>query len=69
MNLENQQQVENTRVKLRMLEDLYRRAAEEEGDMTVVRRLEMRSLKRLMNQLTEEIVRYESRAATAAKGR
>ena len=52
--------------KLRMLEDLYRRREEEPGDMTYARRVTMRSLKRLMNQLTEEIVRYESRAESAA---
>ena len=64
MTLESQQEVENTRVKLRMLEDAYRRNEEETGEMTYARRLTMRSLKRLMNQLTEEIVRFESRAAS-----
>ena len=66
MNLESAQEVENTRVKLRMLEEAYRANEEEPGEMTYARRLTMRSLKRLMNQLTEEIVRFESRAASAA---
>ena len=69
MNLGSRQQVENTRVKLRMLEDLYRRREGESGELTYARRLTMRSLKRMMNQLTEEIVRFESRAASAATGR
>jgi hypothetical protein len=66
MTLESAQEVENTRVKLRMLEEMYRRREEEPGEMTYARRPTMRSLKRLMNQLTEEIVRYESRAESAA---
>ncbi len=69
MTLESVQEVGNTRVKLRMLEDLYRRREEEPGETTYARRLTMRSLKRLMNQLTEEIVRYESRAADQLSGR
>ena len=62
MILETEQDATNTRVKLQRLEELYRLNLEEPGEVTTARRLEQRSLKRLINQLTEEIVRYESRA-------
>ena len=45
-----------------MLEERFRINAEKPGEMTYARRATMRSLKRLINQLAGEIVRYESRA-------
>jgi hypothetical protein len=68
VTLENRQQVENTHEKLRLLQERYRANAEAPGEMTYARRLTMRSLKRLINELTEEIVRYESRIASSATG-
>ena len=62
MILETEQEVANTRAKLHRLEELYRANLEEPGEMTTARRLEKRSLKRIINQLTEEIIRYETRA-------
>ena len=66
MELKDDFELENTRTKLRWLEESYRAHAENPAQMTQARRLTMRSLKRLMNQLTEEIVRFESRAAATS---
>ncbi len=62
MTLENHQQAENTREKLRLLEERYRLNAEKPGPMTEARRLTLRSLRRLINEMKEELIRYESRA-------
>lgn len=52
-----------TREKLQMLEERYEAEKREEGGNAHVRELSMRSLKRLINQLKEEIARHESRVA------
>jgi len=52
-----------TREKLSMLEAHYEADKREQGGNTHVRELSMRSLKRLINQLKEEIARSESRVA------
>jgi len=43
-----------------MLEEHYAAAQMRPSEDDSIRRLTLRSLKRLMNQLTEEIVRFES---------
>lgn len=63
MELKSRTAVENTRKKLRMLEELYEKSKRENDGSEHVRELSRRSIKRLINQLTEEIVRFESRAA------
>ena len=68
MTLETREQVENTRAKLREVEALYRDYAEAPGKPTSAARLTMRSLKRLINQLTEEIIRYEGREEAPKAG-
>jgi hypothetical protein len=52
----------NTREKLRMLEQQYSEAQARPCANQHARQLTLRSLKKLINQLTEEIVRFESRA-------
>jgi uncharacterized small protein (DUF1192 family) len=63
--IENRRQLENTRVKLRELEELY---ADKEGVSSAdrVRVLTLRSLKKRINQFKEEIARFESHANSAA---
>lgn len=60
MSLRDDVELENTRRKLRVLEEHYdaeKRATD--GDAHV-RELSMRSVKRLINELKEEIARYEA---------
>ncbi len=60
MSLRNDRELANTRRKLRVLEEGYEEArGDAEGDEHL-RELEMESLKRLINQLKEEIARYEA---------
>ena len=60
--LKNDREVANTREKLRELEGRYAELRDDSTENERVRRLTMRSLKRLINQLIEEIVRYEAHA-------
>ena len=62
MKLQSQRELEATRAKLRLLEERYQANQREQGGNEHVRELSMRSLKRLMNQLQEEIARFESRS-------
>lgn len=64
MNLQSKRELEVTREKLRMLEEQYEATRNQPGADEHVRGLTLQSLKRLMNQLKEEIVRYESRMST-----
>ena len=61
MNLQSQRELEATREKLRLLEERYAANKREPGGDQHVRELSMRSLNRLINQLKEEIVRFEAR--------
>ena len=59
MILNSDRELTNTKRKLRLLEEAYEEArADTEDDH--LRELEMESLKRLINQLKEEIARYEA---------
>ena len=60
MDLRSEREVANTRKKLQLLEGLYEAAENETGDDEELREMEMESLKRLINQLKEEIARYEA---------
>ncbi len=60
MNLRNQRELDNTREKLRGLESLYEASKSDTGGDIDLRRAEMASLKRLINQFKEEIARYEA---------
>ena len=63
MNIQSQQQLENTRGKLRLLEERLRNLEMEPLTNARTRELTKQSLKKLANQLKEEIVRFESRQA------
>jgi flagellar biosynthesis chaperone FliJ len=59
VNLKSDRELENTKRKLRLLEEGYEEARADTEDEHL-RELEMESLKRLINQLKEEIARYEA---------
>ena len=61
MSLQSQRDLEATRDKQRLLEERYEANKREQGGDEHVRELTMRSFKRLINQLKEEMVRFESR--------
>lgn len=61
MTLHSQRELDLTIAKLRMLQDRHEADRVDESLDDHVRQLSMRSLKRLINQLQEEIVRFESR--------
>jgi hypothetical protein len=61
MSLQNQRELNVTREKLRLLEARYQASQLEVGGDIHVRELSQMSLKRLINQLKEEIARFESR--------
>ena len=61
MNLKNQRELDNTREKLRVMESMYAEASAETDGDAEVRDAELESLQRMINQLKEEIARYESR--------
>ena len=67
MSLQSQRELEVTREKLRLLEERYAANQREQGGDQHVRELSMRSLKQLINQLKEEIARFESRGALQSK--
>jgi hypothetical protein len=63
MSLQSHRELEATREKLRLLEERYEANRREEGGDEHVRELSRRSLKRLINQMKEEIARFESRSS------
>lgn len=60
MELKNTKELEATREKLRILEERYAATQRRQGGDERVRNLTLESLKKLINQLTEEIVRFEA---------
>ena len=68
MTTENRRQLENTRRKLRMMEELYERMRQEPTENALVQELTLRSLKKRMNQFKEEIIRFECRKGPSARG-
>ena len=63
MELRNDRELANTREKLRMLEESYDETRKDTSEEAYVREASLRSLKRLINQLKEEIARYEAHHA------
>ncbi|MCC7292541.1 MAG: hypothetical protein IT449_10825 [Phycisphaerales bacterium] len=61
MMLQSDRELVNTKRKLRLLEEGFEEARADTEDEHL-RTLEMESLRRLINQLKEEIARYESHA-------
>jgi hypothetical protein len=68
MSLQSLRELEATREKLRLLEERYNASKDEQGGDEHVRELSRRSLKRLINQLKEEIARFESRSSLRTNG-
>ena len=66
MSIENRFQLENTRAKLRELEQFYVEAQQRPMTSEHVRKWTLRSLKKRINQFKEEIVRFQSRTHEAA---
>jgi len=62
MSIENQIQLENTRMKLRELEQIYSQIRQGPATSEHVKELTMRSLRKRINQFKEEIVRFEAGA-------
>ena len=69
MSLQSHRELEATRTKLRLLEERYEAENRIGTGDEHVRELTMRSLKRLINQLNEEIARFESRGSLGTDGR
>ena len=67
MTIENEQQLENTRQKLRLVEERYERKRREPTDDEGVREVTLASLKKTINQLKEEIVQFEYRRSPAGE--
>jgi len=61
MNLQSDRELENTRAKLRRLEECCEQQKRSPDGDAYGQELTLQSLKRMINQLKEEIVRYESR--------
>jgi flagellar biosynthesis chaperone FliJ len=59
--LRDKRELANTREKLRLLETSYEQARLESNGDEELREAEMDSLMRFINQLKEEIARYEAR--------
>jgi hypothetical protein len=66
--IQGNRQFENTRKKLRTLEDRLGELGAEPVANPQTRDLTRRSLKKLINRLKEEIVRFESRAPARSDG-
>ena len=60
MMLQNERELADTREKLRLLEESYEEVRQESGANEELREAELESLKRFINQLKEEIARYEA---------
>ena len=69
MSLKNDIELENTRGKLRELEDRYEARRGRNAVNPHVHELTLQSLKRLINQLKEEIARYEAHQPSRQESR
>jgi hypothetical protein len=63
MSLTNRRQLENTRKELQILKDQCRSLEPIAPESTIARQLTVRSLKKLINQMKEEIALFECRAS------
>jgi hypothetical protein len=67
VSIQNKRQLENTRAKLRLLEERLKQLDTEPAENTKTRELTKQSLKKILNQLKEEIIRFEAHAVTSSK--
>jgi hypothetical protein len=63
MDLNDEREVEVTREKLRLLESRYEALCREPATDAHIRELTLRSFRRMINQMQEDIVRFQSRAS------
>lgn len=68
MSIQNDHQLEVTRIKLRQLEERVAMLRNQEAGDAHVHELTLRSLMSLVNQLREEIARYTARAGAQPTG-
>ncbi len=68
MTLNSQRELEITREKLRGLRELYARTEAGSPEGVYPRELTLRSLRQTINQLKEEIARFEVRTGSATAG-
>ena len=68
MSLQSRRDLKATREKLRLLEERYEANKRQDSGDEHVRELSMRSLRRLINQLKEEIARFKSRSSVGTDG-
>lgn len=69
MSIQNCQELEATREKLRLLEEHYEEKRKRQGGDPHVRELTLRSLKRMINELKQNILRFECHAAASSESR
>ena len=69
MDLKDEREVAVTREKLRSLEERYRAVQQDAKGDAHVQELTLRSLKRMINQMKEEIARYEARKIVQTSSR
>jgi hypothetical protein len=67
MSIQSKRQLENTRAKLKLLEDRLRDLDREPVANVRTRELTKQSLKKLANQMKEEILRFEAHRAPVRK--
>ena len=63
MSIQSRRQLENTRKKLQILEERFHSLDCSPDENATVRNISRHSLKKLINQMKEEIARFESRAS------
>ena len=68
MTLQSKRELEVTQEKLRGLEQLYAQTLASAMEPAYPRELTLRSLRHTINQLKEEIARFEARVGSAAAG-
>ena len=67
MTLRSKRELEVSESKLRGLEELYAKTLADSTENTYAQKLTLRSLRNSINQLKEEIARFESRTGSAAQ--
>jgi hypothetical protein len=65
MTLRSKREAQLSRKKLETLEEMYTRARATQTENPRTRELTLRTLRRTINQLTEEITRFEARTTPA----
>ena len=66
MTIANQTQLENTRAKLKLLEEQYANLKSQPAENAYTRELTLQALQRWIKELNEEILRYECKAPLGA---